>query len=167
MKYLLSEWRPGSLITWLCSAMYTQNKRGKWKKSSILAFPKKGDLEIAKKYTGITITSIDAKVYNALLLNCIRSEVLKNLRKKKNGFRRNWSTSSLIQTLHRILDGVLAKYLETKLSFVEQMLLEHGLPKETATTVIMLFKNTKAMARSPEMTPTSLILSLESYEGTH
>ena len=35
------------------------------------AFPKKGDLRIIKIYRGITLIAIAAKVYNALLLNCI------------------------------------------------------------------------------------------------
>ena len=34
-------------------------------------FPKKGDLGLAKNYRGITLTSIAAKIYNALLRNRI------------------------------------------------------------------------------------------------
>ena len=35
----------------------------------IPSFPKKGDLGLAKNYRGITLTSIAAKIYNALLQN--------------------------------------------------------------------------------------------------
>ena len=34
-----------------------------------------GDLGIAKNYQGITLTSIAAKICNALLLNCIKPEI--------------------------------------------------------------------------------------------
>ena len=72
-------------------------------------FPKKGDLGLAKNYWGITLTSIAAKIYNALLRNCIESKIDNILRKNQNGFRRNRSTTSQILTIRRILEGVRAK----------------------------------------------------------
>ena len=36
---------------------------------------KKGDLRITKNYKGIDLTAVTAKVYNALLLNCIWPEI--------------------------------------------------------------------------------------------
>ena len=71
-------------------------------KGCILPFTKKGDLGLAKKYRGITFTSIAAKIYNALLRNCIEPNIL---RKKQNGFRGNRSTTSQILTIRRILEG--------------------------------------------------------------
>ena len=41
-----------------------------------------GDLGVAKKYCSLTLTSIAAKIYNALLLNRIKTESEKILRKK-------------------------------------------------------------------------------------
>ena len=38
-------------------------------KECILPFPKKGDLGLAKNYRGITLTSIAAEIYPALLRN--------------------------------------------------------------------------------------------------
>ena len=58
-----------------------------------------------------TLTSIAAKVKNALLLNCIKPEYEKILKKKQNGFRRNRSTASQILTIHRIIEGVQEKSL--------------------------------------------------------
>ena len=52
-------------------------------------FPKKGDLGLAKNYRGITLTSIMAKIYNALLCNRIEPKIEKILRKNQNGFWRN------------------------------------------------------------------------------
>ena len=123
----------------------------------ILPFPKKGDLGLAKNYRGITLTSIAAKIYNALLRNHIEPKIDNILRKKQNGFRRNRSTTSQILTIRRILEGVLAKNLQATLLFVdftkafdsihrgkmEQILLAYGLPKETIAAIMILYRNTK------------------------
>ena len=50
---------------------YNKSTIDRWTKRCILPFPKKDDLGIAKKYRGITLTSIAAKIYNALVRNRI------------------------------------------------------------------------------------------------
>ena len=92
-----------------CNAVYNQNPIDRWMKGCILPFPKKGDLVFAENYRGITLTSIAAKIYNALLRNRIEPKIDNILRKKQNGFRRNRSTTSQILTIRRILEGVQAK----------------------------------------------------------
>ena len=130
----------------------------------ILPFPKKGDLGSAKNYRGITLTSISAKIYNALLRNRIEPKIENILKKNQNGFRRNRSTTSQIFTIRRFLKGVRAKNLEATVLFVdftkafdsihwgkmEQILLAYGLPKETDTTIMGLYRNTKVKVRSPD-----------------
>ena len=78
-------------------------------KGCILPFRKKGNLGLAKNYRGITLTSIAAKIYNALLRNNIKPKIENILRKNQNGFRKNRSTRSQILTIRRILEGVRAK----------------------------------------------------------
>ena len=64
-------------------AMMPINKTSeKGTKGSILPFPKKDDLGITKNYRGITPNAIAAKVYNALLFNCIKPEIEKILEEK-------------------------------------------------------------------------------------
>ena len=130
----------------------------------MLPFPKKSDLDLAKNYRGITLTSITAKIYNALLRNWIEPKVANILRKNQNGFRRNRSTTSQILTIRRILEGVRAKNLLATILFVEfakafdsihrgrmeQKLLVYGLSKETVTAIIMLYRNTKVKVRSSD-----------------
>ena len=77
-----------------CNTVYNQNPIDRWMKGCILPFPKKGDLGLAKNYRGITLTSIAAKIYNALLRNRIEPKIDNILRKNQNGFRRNRSTTS-------------------------------------------------------------------------
>ena len=82
-----------------CNAVYNQNLIDRWMKGCILPFPKKGGPRISKNYRGITLTSIAAKIYNALLRNRIEPKIDNILRKNQNGFRRNRSTTSQILTI--------------------------------------------------------------------
>ena len=126
----------------------------------ILPFSKKGDHGLAKNYRGITLTSIAAKIYNALLRNRIEPKIDIILRKNQNGFRRNRSTTSQILTIRRILEGVrVKKNLQVTLLFVdfsihrgkmEQILLAYGLSKETVAVKTILYRNTKVKVRSPD-----------------
>ena len=154
-------WR---ILLWHCNAVYNQNPIDRWMKGCILPFPKKGDLGLAKNYRGITLTSIAAKISNALLRNCIEPKIDNILRKNQNGFRRNRSTTSQILTICRILEGVRAKNLQATLIFVdftkafdsihrgkmEQILLAYGLPKETVAAITILYRNTNVKVRSPD-----------------
>ena len=146
-------------LLWYCNAVYNQNTIDRWTKGCNLSFPKKGDDGIAKKYQGTTFVSIAAKIYNALLHNCIEPKIEKILRKNKNR-----STTSQILTIHQILEGVRAKNIEATILFVdfskafdsihrvklEQMLLFNGFPKETIAAIMMLYKNTKVKVHSPD-----------------
>ena len=72
------------LLLQFCNTIYNQNTIEKWKKACIFPFPKEADLKTFKNYWGITLTSIMAKVYNALLLNCIKQ--LRKFFKKSKQF---------------------------------------------------------------------------------
>ena len=133
-------------------------------KGCILPFTKKGDLGLVKNYRCITLMSIEAKIYHALLRNYIELKIDNILRKYQNGFRRNRSTTSQILTIRRILEGVRSKNLGATILFVdftkafdsihrgkmEQILLAYGLPKETVAAIMMLYRNTKVKVRSPD-----------------
>ena len=119
----------------------------------------KGDFGLVKNYRGITLTPKAANIYNynAPRRNHIEPKIEKILRWNQNGFRRNWSTTLQILTVHRILESVCAKNLEATILFVdffkafdsihrgkmEQILLAYGLPKEAVEAIMMLYKNTK------------------------
>ena len=145
-----------------CNAVYNQNTIDRLTKGCILLIPKKVDLRLAKKYRGITLTSIAPKIYNALLHNRIEPKIEKILRKNQNDFRRNQFTTSQILTVRRILEGVCAKPLEVTILFLDfsrafihrgkmvQILLAYGLPKETIAAIIKLYRNTKVKVCSAE-----------------
>ena len=102
------------ILLWHCNAVYNQNLVDRWIKGCILLFPKKGDLRLTKNYRGTTLTSIAAKIYNALKRNCIEPKI-DILRKNQNGFLRNRSTTSFC----RILEGVCTKNLQATILFVD------------------------------------------------
>ena len=130
----------------------------------ILPFPKKGNLSLTKNYRGITHTSIAAKIFNLIILHRIRPEIDPILRKNQNGFRKNRSTSGQILTIRRILEGVKSKNLPLTLLFIdfskafdsikrnkmEQILQIYGIPTETIEAIMMLYRNTRSMVRSPD-----------------
>ena len=133
-------------------------------KGWILPFPKKCDLGLVKNYRGITLTSIAAKIYDALQRNRIEPKIDNIFRKNQNGFRRNRSTSSQILTIRRILEGVRIKHLQATILFVdftkafdsihrgkmEQILLAYGVPKENVAAITIPYRNTKMKVRSPD-----------------
>ena len=98
-----------------------------------------------------------------MLLNHIKPEIEKTLRKNQNGLCGNWSTPSQVLTIHQIIKAVCTKNCETMLLSVdsskafdsirrgkmEQILLACGLPKETVTAIMMLYKYAKAMVHLP------------------
>ena len=63
------------LVLYYCNEVYKGNVIQSWTEGCILPFPKKGDLSKTSNYRGITLTSIAAKIYNALLLNQIQPEM--------------------------------------------------------------------------------------------
>ena len=99
-----------------------------------------------------------------MLLNRIQPEVEKILRRNQNGFRKNRSTVGQILTVRRIIEGVKAKNLEAVILFVDfskafdsvhrgkiaEILMAYGVPEETIAAIMMLYKNTKSMVRSPD-----------------
>ena len=95
-----------------CNEVYEQNTISIWNKGCIISLPKKGDLTSTNNYRGITITCIDAKMYNLMFLNRIRPEVDYILRKNQNGVRTNRSTTGHILTVRRIIEGAHEKNLK-------------------------------------------------------
>ena len=166
MKYPPEVWKTRQFDDMLlrhCNAVYNQIPIDRWMKGCILLFPKKSDLGLAQNYRGLILTSIVAKIYNALQRKRIEPKTEKILRKNQNGFRRNKSTTSQILTISRILEGVRAKDLQAIILFIEftkafdyslrkkmeQILLTYSLPKETIAA-IMLYRNTNVKVCSPD-----------------
>ena len=66
-----------------CNAVYYQNPIDRWMKGYIFPFPKKSDIGLTMNYRSITLTSIAAKIFNALLRNRINPRSTTSLGKTK------------------------------------------------------------------------------------
>ena len=98
-----------------------------------------------------------------MLLNSIIPEIDPILRKNQNDFRTNRLTMGKILTIRRILEGVKTKNLSLTLLFIdfskaidtinrkkdERNTLKYGIPEVIVCAIIMLYKNTGSMVRSP------------------
>ena len=133
-------------------------------KGCILPLLIKSHFWITKNCRSITLTSITAKIYYALLLNRIEAEI-DNIFfwKNQNDFRRNRSATSQILTIRRIIEWVRTKNLEATLLFVNfskvfdsilrgkmEQILAYDLLEETVTAIMVLDRNTKVKVRSPD-----------------
>ena len=78
---------------WWYTWLIMQDTIEKWMEDRIIPFFKKGNLRITKNFRDITLSAIDAEVYNVLLLSCIQPEIEKILKKNQYGFWKNWSTT--------------------------------------------------------------------------
>ena len=145
------------ILVWLCNVVYKQRTIEEWTNGCILNLSRVTNTYRVK-------TAIAAKAFHALFLNRIRPKIEKILRENQNDFRINRSTSLQILIIREIIEGVRAKTIDATLLFIdfskalksihkrkmEEILPAYDLPKETFTTIIMLYNNTKAMVCSPE-----------------
>ena len=93
-----------------------------WTKGIIVPVPKKGNLNDANNYRGITLTSIFSKIFSLLLDNRLREWAEENdlLSECQFGFRKQKSTVDCIYILHSIINKViLAENRKLYCSFID------------------------------------------------
>ena len=104
-----------------------------------------------------------AKIFNLVILNRIRTEIDPILRTNQNGSRNNISTSRQI-LIYRTLEGVKSKSLPITLIFIdfikafdlinrnkkEFILRKYGITTEIINAIMMLYRKTRSMVRSPD-----------------
>ena len=112
---------------------------------------------------GITLTSIAAKVYNALLFNCITPEIEETLERIKRILEKaiHNITDSDNSSNHKSScykpwgDTLVRRFLQSIDSIhkekMERILLAYGLPRETVRALMILYSNTKVKVRSTDV----------------
>ena len=75
-----------------------------WKDGHLIKLPKKGDLSSCSNYRGITLLSIQSKVFNRVLLNRMRDAIDTHHRDQQVGFRKDRSCTDQIATMIIILE---------------------------------------------------------------
>ena len=147
-----------------CNAAYNQNPINRWMKRCILPFPKNSDPGLAKNYWGVRLTSIAAKIYNALLRNCIEPKIDNIL------WKNQMASEEIDPRLHKYWPSVKSmkacgkKTLQATILFIdftkvfdsihrgkmEQILLAYGIPKEFVAAISILYRYTKVKVCSPD-----------------
>ena len=115
-------WKTGKfndLLLYYCNEVYKGNVTQSWTERCILPFRKKDYLIKTSNYRGTTVTSIAAKICNALLLNRIQPEMEKILRRNQNGLRKGRSTIGQILKVIRIIERVELRQIRATLFFVD------------------------------------------------
>ena len=99
-----------------------------------------------------------------MLLNRIRPEVDKILRKNQNGFKTNRSTTCQILTIRRIIEGANENNLTATLLFIDfsktfdsihrgkmaEILKAYGIPEKIINAIMIAYKDTKSIVRSDD-----------------
>ena len=95
------------------------NKPPQWSFMNIIPVPKSGDLSVTDNYRGISLACIMAKIFNRLILNCIREVLDLKLMKNQNGFRTKSTTVFQILAIQRIIDGVKNNNKPAVITFID------------------------------------------------
>ena len=103
----------------VCNKTLHGDKADIWAKRGLVPLPKKGSLDQANHYRGISLTVIAAKIYNKMLLCRIWPHIEPILQNNQNGFRPKRSTVAQILSLRRLIEGIKAKHLSAVLTFIE------------------------------------------------
>lgn len=107
-------------LLYICNLVYENGHAPtQWTSSYIIPLPKKGNLHLMTNWRGICLMSIAAKVYNRMLLNRIRDQIDKVLRKNQAGFREGRSCIQQITILRRIMDGAFSQDIPLFITFVD------------------------------------------------
>ena len=157
MLHPRDDWEFDDILLRHCNVVHNQNTIDRWTKGCIFPFPKKGDHGIAKNYQDITLTSIAANAYNALLHNNIETKIEKILGNKPKWLSEKWinditnfgypSNSRRYKCKKPRGDNIICRLPQAFDSInsgkMEQILLAYGLPEETVTAIMMLYKSQK------------------------
>ena len=81
----------------------------RWRIGYISPIFKKGDVEMAKNYRGVTLLNTSYKIYAMVLADRLKEEAEKILPESQAGFRKGRSTIDNIFTLHWIIEKELRK----------------------------------------------------------
>ena len=101
-----------SIVLHFCNRALTRGEKpDHWSISNIIPFHKKGDLSDPKNYKGISLSSLNAKTLNKMILNRLKPAIEGILRRNQNGFRPGRSTVQQIPVLRRIIEGVKGRKL--------------------------------------------------------
>ena len=90
-----------------------------WRQGVIIKLPKNGSLSDCNNWRGMTLLSVQGKVFCRVLLNRLRPEVDKKLREEQAGFREGRSCNEQIFTLRNIIEQSLEFNRELLINYID------------------------------------------------
>ncbi|XP_063446653.1 uncharacterized protein LOC134726183 [Mytilus trossulus] len=90
-----------------------------WNEDHLIKLLKKGNLKVCKKYRGIAILSVAAKVLHRVLLIRLHKAIDEKLREQQGGFRKDRSCIDQIVTLRVIIEQSLEWNTSLLIDFVD------------------------------------------------
>ena len=136
-----------------CNKTYNGNRPKEWGLSGITPILKNGNLTITDNYSSISLTQGGSKIYNRCLLNRIHPVIDKVLQPNQNSFQKGRSTTSHIQALHCIVEGLKNHDMEAILTFIDfrkafdsiDCLKAYGIPPDIVAAIRVMYENTSAL----------------------
>ena len=127
---------------WLlvCNNALKGNVPTAWKQVAIIPLPQKGDISLPENYREISLTSVDAKIYNQMILSCIRTHTDPLLWTNQNGFHQGRSTVSQILTLHHVIEEVKEHNLSVTLTSVDFKIAFDSVKREKMFDMLLAYE---------------------------
>ena len=139
----------------------TEEVPADWKRGIIVKLPKKGDLTQCGNWRGLTLMSILGKVFSKTILNRLRMEVDKKLRKEQAGFRKGRGTTEQIFILRNIIEqsiewnnGLYCIFVDFEKAFdsvnrtvLWNILKSYGIPEKFINLIKAFYDNCEAAVR--------------------
>lgn len=133
-----------------------------WRQSTIVAIPKKGNSTLLSNQRGLSLMSVNAKLFNRILLSRLRNSLNEVLLGLQAGFRPNRCTVEQIISLRIAIDACRARKRNLCIVFadfskaydcvsrrvLEKILSFYKVPDSIIRAIMSLYTNTKARVRT-------------------
>eukprot|EP01059_Diplonema_ambulator_P019153 TRINITY_DN319_c0_g1_i5.p1 TRINITY_DN319_c0_g1~~TRINITY_DN319_c0_g1_i5.p1 ORF type:complete len:724 (+),score=90.92 TRINITY_DN319_c0_g1_i5:1040-3211(+) len=147
-----------------CAQAYAGDPPAAWLVSETVPLYKKGDPMLLVNYRQVCLMSCAAKLYNAVLRQRLQDMLDGRLRTNQNGFRKGRGTLEHVLVLRRAMelqrmsgrDNTYMLFVDFSSAFdtlwwdrLEETLLKYGVPSETVTAIMCLYRGARTFVRTP------------------
>ena len=130
-----------------------------WKKGKIITIPKKGDTSRCDNWRGITLLSVPGKIFSKIIMNRLKEEIDKRLRKEQAGFRHGRSCTDQIFIIRNIIEqcnewrrSIYVNFIDFEKAFdslhqdtLWRILEKYGIPTKVIRLIKIFYKEYKCV----------------------
>ena len=158
--------------------LHSEEAPMQWKKAIVIPIPKKSSKSMSN-FRGISLMSIDAKVFNRVILNRIYEEVLPRLRPFQVRFRRGKSCTKQIHIIRRILEQYHQKNIPIIMAFIDlekafdpvnrdtiwKILRNYGVPEKIVNIIKCLYDGSISAVRVDGILSKEFLVTTGDFQG--